>query len=94
MTALIDCGAAGNFVSHDFALQHKLKLTPCNSPLAVEALEGLPLSEGRVLHITEEVKLQIGTLHSELIRFYVIHSPNHSIILGLPWLHTHNPQIS
>ncbi len=54
-TALIDSGAAGNFASHDFALQHKLKLTPCNSPLAVEALEDLPLSEGRVLHITEEV---------------------------------------
>ncbi len=74
MTALIDSGAAGNFASHDFALQHKLKLTPCNSPLAVETLEDLPLSEGRVLHITEEVKLQIGTLHSELIRFYVIQS--------------------
>ncbi len=93
-TALIDSGAAGNFVSHDFALQHKLKLTPCNSPLAVEALDGRPLGEGRILRITEEVKLQIGTLHSEFIRLYVIQSPSHSIILGLPWLRTHNPHIS
>lgn len=73
---------------------NKLTLTPCNFPLAVEVLDDRPIGEGKVLHITEEVKLQIGTLHSEYIRFYVIHSPNHAIILGLPWLRTHNPCIS
>ncbi len=36
----------------------------------------------------------IGTLHFEFIKFYVIHSPNYPIILGLPWLCTHNPHIS
>ncbi len=76
-TALIDSGAAGSFISHDFALKHKLKLTSCDSPLAVEVIDGRPLGEGRVLRITEEVKLQIGILHSEFIQFYVIHSPNH-----------------
>ncbi len=60
----------------------------------MEALDGCPLGEGRVLCITEEVKLQIGILHTEFIQFYVIHSPNHSIIIGLPWLRTHNPHIS
>ncbi len=93
-TALIDSGAAGNFVSLELVQQHKLKLTPCNSPMAVEALDGRPLGEGRVSRITEEAKLLIGTLHSEVIKFYVIHSPNHPIILGLPWLRTHNPHIS
>ncbi len=93
-TALIDSGAAGNFVSLELVQQHKLKLTPCNSPMAVEALDGRPLGEGRVSRITEEAKLLIGTLHSEFIKFYVIHSPNHPIILGLPWLRTHNPHIS
>ncbi len=93
-TALIDSGAAGNFVSLEFAQQHELKLTPCNSPMAVEALDGRPLGEGRVFCITEEVKLLIGTLHSEFIKFYVIHSPNNPIILGLPWLRTHHPHIS
>lgn len=93
-TALLDSGAAGNFVSHGFALQHKIKLTPCDLPLAVEALDGRPIGEGRVLSVTEEVKLQIGTLHSEHITFYVIPSPNHTVILGLPWLRRHNPHIS
>ncbi|KAL0182069.1 hypothetical protein M9458_021444, partial [Cirrhinus mrigala] len=38
--------------------------------------------------------MQVGTQHSEILRFYVIHSPNHPLILGLPWLRKHNPHIS
>lgn len=60
----------------------------------VEVLDGHPLGEGKILSITKEVKLHIGTLHSDLIRVYFIHSPNHTIIFGLPWLQTHNPLIS
>ncbi len=56
-------------------------------------MAALSVREG-FLRITEEVKLQIGTLHSEFIQFYIIYLPNHSIILRLPWLHTHNPLIS
>ncbi len=48
---------------------------------------------GIIIRLTEMVKLHIGTLHSEIIQFYVIHLLNHSLILGLPWLHTHNPHI-
>lgn len=69
-TALIDSGAAGNFISNDFIQQHKLKLKSCSSSLTVEALDGRPLGEGRVSHITEEIQLLIGTLHSEIIKFY------------------------
>lgn len=81
-------------MSHTFAIQHKLKLNPCNSSLTVEALDGRPLGEGRIHQVTEEVKIYIGSLHSESIKFYVIHSSHHTIILGFPWLHTHNPHIS
>ncbi len=93
-TALLDSGAAGNFVSAEFVQQHHLKLTHCNSSLAVEVLDGRPLGEGRICRLTEEIKMQLGTLHTETIQFYVIQSPNHPLILGLPWLRTHNPQIS
>ncbi len=93
-TALLDSGAAGNFIDSEFVSQHHLKLTPCNSSLAVEALDGRPLGKGKILRLTEPVKLHIGTLHSEEIQFYVIQSPTHPLILGLPWLRTHDPQIS
>ncbi len=93
-TALLDSGAAGNFIDSEFVSQHHLKLTPCTSSLAVEALDGRPLGKGKILRLTEPVILQIGTLHSEEIQFYVIQSPTHPLILGLPWLRTHDPQIS
>ncbi len=93
-TALLDSGAAGNFIDSEFVGQLHLKLNPCNSSLAVEALDGRPLSKGKILRLTEPVTLHIGTLHSEEIQFYVIHSPTHPLILGLPWLRTHDPQIS
>uniref|UniRef100_A0A4W5LSR2 CCHC-type domain-containing protein n=1 Tax=Hucho hucho TaxID=62062 RepID=A0A4W5LSR2_9TELE len=93
-SALLDSGAAGNFMSHEFAQQQQLPLISCNSQLAVEALDGRPLGDGRVLHTTVDLQLQTGTLHTEVIRFYVITSPHNPVILGLPWLRQHNPLIS
>ncbi len=92
--ALLDSGAAGNLISAEFAQQYNLKLTPCDSRLAVEALDGRPLGGGRIAHLTEEIHMQIGALHHENIRFYIILSPNNPVILGLPWLCSHNPHIS
>ncbi|KAG1925560.1 retrotransposable element [Pimephales promelas] len=81
-------------MSHEFAQQLKLPLISCNSQLAVEALDGRPLGDGRVLHTTVDLQLQTGTLHTEIIRFYIITSPHNPVILGLPWLRQHNPLIS
>lgn len=81
--ALLDSGAADNFT-----------LTSCKSHLAVEELAGRPIGEGRVAHITEKVHMQVGILHKEIIRFYVIHSPNNLVIFSLPWLRRYNPHIS
>ncbi len=93
-TALLDSGASGNFIDSEFVGQLHLVLTPCNSSLAVEALDGRPLGKGGILRLTESVTLRIGTLHSESIQLYVIRSPTHPLILGLPWLRTHDPHIS
>ncbi len=64
------------------------------SALIGSALDGRPLGKGKIIRLTEPVTLHIGTLHSEKIHFYVIQSPTHPLILGHPWLRTHNPQIS
>ncbi len=79
--ALLDSGAAGNFISAEFAQQHNLKLTPCDSRI-VEALGGRPLGGGRIAHLTEEIHMQIGALHHENIRF-----------TSAPILHHLNPSI-
>ncbi len=93
-TALIDSGAAGNFIDINFANLHKLSLLPCESRLAVAALDGRPLGTGRMKFITQDLILKVGSLHIESIRFFAIDSPQNPVILGLPWLEKHNPRIS
>lgn len=46
--ALIDSGAAGNFMSRDYAMHLKIALIPCSSPLTFEAVDGRPLGSRRV----------------------------------------------
>ncbi|KAL0152007.1 hypothetical protein M9458_052725 [Cirrhinus mrigala] len=93
-TALIDSGAAGNFLDEGFAKTHCLSLIPCTSPLSVAALDGRPLGPGRVQFTTNDLQLTTGAFHTETIRFFIIQSPHNPVILGLPWLQEHEPQIS
>ncbi len=92
--ALIDSGAAGNFIDVNFAKAHSLPLVPCESVVAVAALDGRPLGTGHVKFITKDITLRTGSLHTESIRLFAIESPQKPIILGLPWLEKHNPCIS
>ncbi|KAL0176816.1 hypothetical protein M9458_029146, partial [Cirrhinus mrigala] len=36
----------------------------------------------------------LGALHTETIRFFIIQAPTNPVVLGLPWLQLHEPQIS
>lgn len=81
-------------MSDTFISEHNIPLINCHSVLTVEALDGKPIGRGKVAHITSELQLQVGILHQEQISFYVIHSPHNPIILGLPWLRSHNPHVS
>ncbi len=91
-TALIDSGAAGNFIDAEFTKTHNIPLIPCESHLA--ALDGRPLGSGRIQFTTEDLTLSTGVLHTETIRLFVFQSPQTPLILGLPWLEKHNPCIS
>ncbi|XP_073420982.1 coiled-coil domain-containing protein 24 isoform X1 [Dendrobates tinctorius] len=53
-------------------------------------MDGKPL-QVTVTLVTEEVELQVGALHREKIAFYVLPKLSHAILLGLPWLRTHQP---
>ncbi|KAL0164214.1 hypothetical protein M9458_039967, partial [Cirrhinus mrigala] len=92
--ALIDSGAAGNFIDKDFVKINRLPILSCSSPVAVAALDGRPLGTGRVNHITQDLTLRLEPGHLETIRFFVISSPQTPLILGYPWLHLHEPTIS
>ncbi len=92
--AMIDSGAAGNFIDISFAKAHNLPLVPCESQVAVAALDGRPLGSGRINYLTPELRLQTGILHTESIKLFAIESPLNPVILGLPWLEKHNSRIS
>ncbi len=94
IAAMIDSGAAGNFMSVDFAHKNSTPLIRCLSPLAVEAVDGRPLGSGRITHLTSRLTLITGALHQEIIQFYIISTLHAPVILGLPWLRKHDPSIS
>lgn len=60
----------------------------------MEALDGRPLGEGQITHVTSHLWMRTGILHHETLKFYIINSPTHPLILGLPWLCEHDPHIS
>ncbi|KAI2655839.1 Transposon Tf2-6 polyprotein [Labeo rohita] len=93
-TAFVDSGAEGNFIDEAFAKLTHVPLIPCETRVAVAALDGRPLGTGEVPFTTKDLTLLIGPLHSESIRLFTLHSPEHPIILGLPWLELHDPTIS
>ncbi|KAI2645459.1 Retrotransposon-derived protein PEG10 [Labeo rohita] len=92
--ALIDSGAAGNFIDTDFVKINHLPTLSCSPHVSVEALDGRPLGPGRVNLTTNDLTLLVEPSHQETIRFYVITSSHSPIILGYPWLNQHGPTIA
>ncbi|KAI2655269.1 Transposon Tf2-6 polyprotein [Labeo rohita] len=68
--ALIDSGAAGNFIDKDFVRTNRLPTLSCVSPVAVAALDGRPLGSGRIDYTTNDLTLYLEPGHHETIRFF------------------------
>ena len=93
-SALIDSGAEGNFIHAELVQELQIPLEPLDKPLKIAALAGEPAVLGTIFHITLPVRVDVSSVHSEHIQFLVLDSSEFSVILGLPWLEKHNPQIS
>ncbi|KAL0150314.1 hypothetical protein M9458_054422 [Cirrhinus mrigala] len=93
-TALIDSGAAGNFIDAAFVAANHVPVSSCFPHVTVAALDGRPLGSGKIRHTTTDLTLCIAPHHHETIRLFVISSPQSPIILGYPWLNLHGPTIA
>lgn len=71
-----------------------LPLQMIDPPLSVKTLDGRPMGTGWVTHQTIPLTFKVGVLHQEAIQFLVINSPHDKLVLGYPWLQTHDPVIS
>ena len=70
---------------------------PCvekEKPYKLIAIDGNPLLEqdGQVVRETKPLLLEIER-HHETISFDILAMARHDVVLGIPWLHLHNPMI-
>ena len=63
------------------------------SPEQVFTVDGSPLTSGPVSEMTVPLGVIFGS-HQESVSFDLINSPNHTVLLGLPWLVRHDPYIN
>jgi len=91
MKALLDSGAMGMFVDKKFAEKHGFELSKLEKPLIVTNVDGSNNSGGRITHEVECNVYYRG--HQERMRFDVCNLGRTDVILGMPWLAAHNPEI-
>jgi len=86
--ALLDSGATGMFMDKKFADRQMDKL---EKPLIVMNVDGSNNNGGRITHEVE-CNVYYGG-HQERMKFDVCNLGRTDVILGMPWLAVHNPEI-
>ena len=88
---LLDCGAGGIFLDQNFAWKHNLKTTKLEQLIRARNVDGTNNKQGTIQFYTD-LNIKIGD-RTFLERFYITRLGNQKVILGLPWLRKHNPEI-
>jgi transposase InsO family protein len=94
--ALLDSGAEGMIINHDFAIRNNLTLRTLRTPLPVKNVDGSLNKAGPIRHTTiQTIRIQTpdNHYHEERSEFYVTAVGTHDIILGTDWLKAHNPEL-
>uniref|UniRef100_A0A803TPI1 DUF4939 domain-containing protein n=1 Tax=Anolis carolinensis TaxID=28377 RepID=A0A803TPI1_ANOCA len=91
--AMIDSGATNNFIDREYADSLGLQYHDFKNARVVQAIDGRPLKTGPVSQWTEPTRMWIRE-HMEEISFFVTEVPHFPVILGIPWLTLHDPNIS
>uniref|UniRef100_A0A4W5KD89 ribonuclease H n=1 Tax=Hucho hucho TaxID=62062 RepID=A0A4W5KD89_9TELE len=92
--ALVDSGAAGNFIDRGLASRLGIPLVSIDQPIPVHSLDSRPLGSGLVREATVPLDMVTQGGHGERISLYLIDAPAFPVVLGIPWLAKHNPMIS
>jgi len=90
--ALLDSGAMGMFMDRQTVARHGFKLQKLERPIAVRNVDGTNNSGGAITHQVECNVFYKG--HMERIRMDVCDLGKTEVILGIPWLAAHNPEIN
>ena len=89
---LLDSGETGLFMNKGLAERQGFKLEKLNKPIKVRNVDG---SDNKGGSITYEVEVNLYYRgHIERVRMDVCELGKTEVILGMPWLATHNPEIN
>jgi len=90
--ALLDSGATGMFADKKFVEKNGFKLERLDRPVRIRNVDGTGNSGGLVTHEIEVNVYYRG--HVERMRLDVCDLGRTDVILGMPWLAAHNPEIN
>jgi len=88
---LLDSGATGLIMSSEFTKKQGFKLKKLERPMNMRNVDGSLNKEGPIEH-TVEVNIYYQG-HRERMEIDVIGEQKWMVILGMPWLACHNPEI-
>ena len=88
---LLDNGATGLFIDTTFAKEKGFKIERMKNPLLVKNVDGTVNVGGAITHQVECNMFFKG--HIERVRMDVCNLGKTEVILGMPWLAAHNPEI-
>jgi len=91
MEALLDSRVTGLVMSEEFVRRHKFKRTKLERPVYVRNVDGILNYVGLIVD-TVEVEIFFKR-HKERMSIDVIGGQKWSVILCMPWLGCHNPEI-
>ncbi|KAL0162334.1 hypothetical protein M9458_041730, partial [Cirrhinus mrigala] len=91
--ALVDSGAADNFISSRCLEEWQIPKHKSSISYRITTIQGKALDSRPINSCTYPITLQIGCFHKESISFLVLPEATVDILLGRPWLETHDPQI-
>jgi len=89
---LLDSGATGMFMDREMAKRHGFKMTKLERPLKVKNVDRTENSGGNITH-----QIEVNVFyknHVERMRMDVCNLGKIEVILGMPWLQAHNPEIN
>jgi len=90
--ALLDSSATRMFMDRQTAARHGFKLQKLERPLMVKNVDGTINSRGVITHQVECNVFYKG--HIERMKMDVCDLGKTEVILGMPWLAAHNPEIN
>jgi len=90
--ALLNNGATGMFMNRQATTKHEFKLQKLERPIAIRNVDGTNNSRGAITYQVECNMFYKG--HVERMKIDVCNLGKTEVILGMPWLATHNPEIN